>query len=68
MKFSKSKFMAGVQCLRRLYFEVHELVLAARSDGANQTIIEQGQEVGLLAPPKIITGSRISRTAFRVMA
>jgi hypothetical protein len=52
MKISKSKFMAGVQCLRRLYFEVHELGLAARSDGANQTIIDQGLEVGLLARRK----------------
>jgi predicted RecB family nuclease len=49
MKISKSKFMAGVQCLKRLYFEVHDPGLAARSDGANQAIIEQGREVGLLA-------------------
>jgi len=49
MKISKSKFMAGVQCLKRLYFEVHEPGLAARSGGANQAIIEQGQGVGLLA-------------------
>jgi hypothetical protein len=49
MKISKSKFMAGVQCLKRLYFEIHEPGLAARSGGANQAIIEQGQEVGLLA-------------------
>jgi hypothetical protein len=49
VKISKSKFMAGVQCLKRLYLEVHEPELAARSDGANQAIIEQGQEVGLLA-------------------
>jgi hypothetical protein len=52
MKISKSKFMAGVQCLKRLYFEVHEPGLAERSNGANQTIIEQGQEVGLLARRK----------------
>jgi predicted RecB family nuclease len=49
MKISKSKFMAGVQCLKRLYFQVHEPGLAARAGGANQVIIEQGQEVGLLA-------------------
>jgi len=41
--------MAGVQCLKRLYLLVHEPQLAAQSDGADATIIEQGREVGLLA-------------------
>src|SRR6202035_3904632 len=49
MKSSKSKFMAGVQCLKRLYLLVHEPQLAAESDGADEAIIEQGREVGLLA-------------------
>ena len=49
MKLSKSKFMAGMQCLKRLYLLVHEPELAAPADGANETIIEQGREVGLLA-------------------
>jgi predicted RecB family nuclease len=49
MKISKSKFMAGVQCLKRLYFLVHEPQLAAQPDGADEAIIEQGKEVGLLA-------------------
>jgi hypothetical protein len=52
MRISKSKFVAGVQCLKRLYLLVHEPGLAARSDGANQTIIDQGLEVGLLARRK----------------
>jgi predicted RecB family nuclease len=60
MKISKSKFMAGVQCLKRLYFEVHEPGLAARSDGANQAIIEQGQEVGLLARQLFPGGVEVS--------
>ena len=49
MKISKSKYIAGVQCLKRLYFQVHEPGMAARAGAANQAIIEQGQEVGLLA-------------------
>jgi hypothetical protein len=49
MKISKSKFVAGVQCLKRLYFQVHEPELAAQSDGADETPFEQGHEVGLLA-------------------
>jgi hypothetical protein len=49
MKISKSKFMAGTQCLKRLYLLVHEPQLAAQSDGGDEVIFEQGREVGLLA-------------------
>jgi len=49
IKISKSKFVAGVQCLKRLYLQVHAPELAAESDAADEAIIEQGREVGLLA-------------------
>jgi hypothetical protein len=49
MKISKSKYCAGVQCLKRLYLLVHEPELAAEPDGAASEIIEQGREVGMLA-------------------
>ena len=49
MKLSKSKFVAGCQCLKRLYLQVHEPNLAAEPDGAAAAIIEQGREVGMLA-------------------
>src|SRR5579872_1779939 len=49
MKISKSKFVAGVQCLKRLYFLVHDPELGAQPDGADEAIMEQGREVGLLA-------------------
>src|SRR5271169_5049432 len=49
MRISKSKFMAGRQCLKRLYFQVHQPELAAEPKGAAEAIIEQGREVGLLA-------------------
>ncbi len=49
MRISKSKFMAGVQCLKRLYLQVHEPERAAQPNGANEAIIEQGHEVGILA-------------------
>src|SRR5438132_12558978 len=49
MKISKSKFVAGVQCLKRLYWQVHEPELAAEPDAAVEAIIEQGREIGLLA-------------------
>ena len=49
MKLSKSRFVAGCQCLRRLYWQVHEPELAAPPDAAAEAIIQQGQEVGILA-------------------
>jgi predicted RecB family nuclease len=49
MRISKSKFVAGVQCLKRLYWQVHEPELAAKPDPATEAIMEQGREVGLLA-------------------
>ena len=39
MKISKSKFIAGVQCLKRLYLLVHARELAAQPDGSDQAII-----------------------------
>ena len=49
MKISKSRFVAGVQCLKRLYLQVHQPELAAEKEAADEAIIEQGREVGLLA-------------------
>jgi len=46
---SKSKFMAGVQCLKRLYLQVHQPELAEEPDASDCAIMEQGQEVGMLA-------------------
>src|SRR5579859_2364131 len=48
-RISKSKFVAGCQCLKRLYLQVHEPELAAEPDAAAEAIIEQGREVGMLA-------------------
>jgi hypothetical protein len=49
MRISKSKFVAGVQCLKRLYFQVHKPELAAGSTEASEAVLEQGQQVGLQA-------------------
>jgi Domain of unknown function(DUF2779) len=49
MRISKSKFVAGCQCVKRLYWQVHEPELAAQPDAADQAIMQQGQEVGRLA-------------------
>jgi hypothetical protein len=49
MRISKSKFVSGVQCLKRLYLQVHEPELAAEFDEARKAVIEQGSQVGRLA-------------------
>ena len=49
VRLSKSKFVAGVQCLKRLYLQVHQPELATQPDAAAEAIIRQGQEVGMLA-------------------
>jgi predicted RecB family nuclease len=49
MRISKSKFVAGVQCLKRLYLQVHQPELAAEFDEARKAVIEQGSQVGLVA-------------------
>ena len=49
MRISKSKFVAGCQCVKRLYWQVHQPELAAGPDAATEAIMRQGHEVGMLA-------------------
>jgi hypothetical protein len=46
---SKSKFGAGVQCLKRLYWQVYQPDLAAETDDQAQFIMDQGKAVGVEA-------------------
>jgi len=41
--------MAGLQCLKRLYFQVHQPELAGEVDEGQQSVFDQGHEVGDLA-------------------
>jgi predicted RecB family nuclease len=56
VRLSKSKFVAGVQCLKRLYLQVHQPELAGESDDAQMTRLEQGHEVGTLAQSRFPRG------------
>ncbi|MGC1474536.1 MAG: DUF2779 domain-containing protein, partial [Terriglobales bacterium] len=49
MRISKSRYIASCQCVKRLYWQVHEPELGAEPDAATEAIMEQGREVGLLA-------------------
>ena len=46
MWLSKSRFIAGWQCLKRLYLEVHQPELAAEPDEQSVAVFEQSHEVG----------------------
>jgi hypothetical protein len=46
---SKSRFMSGMQCHKRLYFELYEPELAEEPSAGQQAILDQGTEVGKLA-------------------
>lgn len=49
VRLSKSRFMAGVQCLKRLYFQVHRPDLAAQPEESALATLQQGKQVGELA-------------------
>jgi predicted RecB family nuclease len=49
MNLSKSRFVAGVQCLKRLYWQVYNPELAAEQQDSSEAIMRQGLEVGRLA-------------------
>jgi predicted RecB family nuclease len=56
IRISKSKFVAGIQCAKRLYFQVHQPELAEEADEDQEARLEQGQEVGLLAQKRFPGG------------
>jgi predicted RecB family nuclease len=60
MRISKSKFVAGCQCVKRLYWQVHEPRLAAEPDAATEAIMQQGHEVGILARQLFPGGVEVS--------
>jgi len=62
VKISKSKFVAGMQCLKRLYWEVHEPELGAVPDPSALARLQQGHEVGRLARELFPGGVEIQST------
>src|SRR4030095_2917027 len=45
-RLSKSKFTAGIQCLKRLYLRVHQPELAGEIDQAQDARLGEGEQVG----------------------
>src|SRR5208282_3779639 len=56
---SKSRFVAGCQCLKRLYWQVHGPEQAGERDAAAVAIMEQGREVGRLARQMFAGGMEV---------
>ncbi|MBI2172265.1 MAG: DUF2779 domain-containing protein [Chloroflexi bacterium] len=60
---SKSRFGAGLQCLKRLYLEVYQPELAEEPDAGQQALFEAGNRVGALAR-KLFPGGRLVEEAY----
>ncbi|MGD1102450.1 MAG: DUF2779 domain-containing protein [Terriglobia bacterium] len=67
MGLSKSKFIAGWQCLKRLYLEVHQPELAGELDEQTMAVFEQGHEVGRWAQ-KLFPGGVLVEAGHEEMA
>jgi predicted RecB family nuclease len=48
-RLSKSKFLAGLQCHKRVYLDVHHPHLATPPDPATQAVLDMGNEIGAQA-------------------
>ena len=59
-RLSKSKFLSGLQCLKRLYLEVRQPELATPPDPATQAILDMGTEIGELARRRFPGGTLVS--------
>jgi hypothetical protein len=45
-RLSKSKFLAGLQCHKRVYLEVHHPNLASTPDASTRAMLDMGSEIG----------------------
>lgn len=60
---SKSKYVLGCQCLKRLWLEVNEPQLAGEFDDATQAVFDQGNKVGELAREAFAGGALVDETS-----
>jgi CRISPR/Cas system-associated exonuclease Cas4 (RecB family) len=49
MRLSKSRFLSGLQCHKRLFLEVHAPELATQADAMRQAMLDMGNEIGKAA-------------------
>lgn len=63
-RLSKSKFLSGLQCHKRLYLEIHQPSLATPPDASMQAILDMGTEIGILAQQRF-PGGVLVKAGFR---
>ncbi|MCC6140584.1 MAG: DUF2779 domain-containing protein [Nitrospira sp.] len=63
-RLSKSKFISGLQCHKRLYLEIHQPYLATPPDAGTQAILDMGTDVGELAR-RSFPGGRLVTAGYR---
>ena len=55
-RLSKSRYLSGLQCAKRLYFEIHTPELATPANPERQALMDMGTEVGDLARRRFAGG------------
>jgi len=65
-RLSKSKFLAALQCDKRLYLQVHHPELATPRDAATQAILDMGSEIGVLARRRLPSGVLVDSAYRRI--
>jgi hypothetical protein len=64
-RLSKSKYLAGLQCARRLWLQVHRRGLADEPDAGARAAFAAGTEVGQRAQQLFAGGVRVSEPAWQ---
>ncbi|MBA2487190.1 MAG: DUF2779 domain-containing protein [Nitrospira sp.] len=63
-RLSKSRYLSGLQCHKRLYLEIHAPALATKPDAATQAILDMGTDIGELARQRF-PGGRLIKAGYR---
>jgi predicted RecB family nuclease len=65
-RLSKSKYLSGLQCQKRLYLEIHARELASEMDEGTQAVLDTGTRVGELARERYPRGVLVDVEHFKV--
>jgi CRISPR/Cas system-associated exonuclease Cas4 (RecB family) len=65
-RLSKSRYLAGLQCSKRLYLEIHARELATPFDAGTQAVLDAGTRVGELARERYPGGVLVEVEYFEV--
>jgi predicted RecB family nuclease len=66
VRLSKSRYLAGIQCPKRLYLEIHARELAGEIDEGTQAVLDAGTRVGALARERYPGGVLVDVEYFKV--